>query len=1118
MAAEPSQREVEVKLGDISQDEPNQVRVKDSMTGIWSGWVDQDDFIKRIRGRPDFKDTIKEINEKVKAAKEKQHASPLTAETPVPHSKVRVWRDDTSKRGPLYWVQIQRPGSDTLEEYAYGRLKSTPSNIPEDVAIKKEAEKQHAVLEKEWEEMQAKKAPEQHTLEIANVQSDRSPLDNGFDPKKHVTITYLLDGKERHDNLTSMVHMIMAAPAPYPKDAAAMLGRAVEDKVAYLKEQCRPPEMAVSEPKAEEFLEVEEKTTSPPAALPEASADGGEGPTPKQAAAPADMPANIPPQLRDPRFRFVLVKRRGKSPIEQGWQHDANYPYDHERLAAHLADEGNYGVLCGNGPTVIDADALEVQEAVRAHLPPTFTVRTGRESGEGRHFYFRCEDLPGPIRLARPGDVKGTIGDVQHMGKQVIGPGSIHPSGNRYEVLEDLPITTITAEQLRYALRDYLPPVEMDIPEDIKREMPHGDSELDQLRVEKVIPLDGLTRHGSKYQGPCPWHGSDGGQNFTIDMDKNVWYCFRHDSGGGPLQAIAVMENVISCEESRRGKLRGDKFREALVFAEEKHGLIRTPRSDKARPDDKKVDGKDNNRKAGAAARQLVEVAKQGGRAEYFHDVAQVPYARIERDGHYEVRAVRESDYAEWLTVLNYDIEGLAPEEAAAKRAVATLAVIARKGKERQVYLRHGAHDGAFYYDLCNDRWQAVRITRDGWDVVDDPPAMFRRYDHMRPQVMPIRPSGEHWALKALVDLANIGQTGREILTVQLHVLNVADIDQMGGGTLGLEGTGKTATQKLAVAVADPSTDAESSLPKSKNDLTLHLSTHCLASFDNLSHITEDQSDDLSRSGTGASDSLRALYTDNGTNRRRYRTPTFFNGINVTGAKPDFYDRNIIYRTLETFDGPRLSKNKLTAKLEELLPHALGEIFDNLSNAMRFRDEFKEEDRWTPRMVDWYLWALAVSRAMGKADGWLEGVFKPMIDRRDYDAIADHPLTRALEFVASQRGYVGTASELYSHLNDNDQKIPFKCQIDTKDRNWPRSAGSFGMRIKPLIKSLRSREVFVYKRQWSNLKKYNSTLSGLDRARGGLEDDFYRESDDIYVISKVELELGRDDDVGTGGK
>ncbi len=420
--------------------------------------------------------------------------------------------------------------------------------------------------------------------------------------------------------------------------------------------------------------------------------------------------------------------------------------------------------------------------------------------------------------------------------------------------------------------------------------------------------------------------------------------------------------------------------------------------------------------------------------------------------------------------------------------------------------------------NLCTDDWQAVRINRDGWEIIDNPPVRFRRYDHMRPQVDPIHPNGKHWALEELLNLTNIGKTGRDVLGVQLHVLMVPGIEQMGGGTLGLEGTGKTTTQRLAVAIADPRVDVESRIPRNKNDLSLHLSTHSLASFDNLTNFSEEQSDDLSRAVTGATDTMRELYTNNRTNRRRYTTPSFFNGISLTGAKPDFFDRNIIYRTQENFDGPRLSEKKLVARIQELLPYALGEIFETLSRAMSYRAEFSEENRWTPRMVDWYLWALAVAKAMGRPDGWFESIFRPMVERRDYESIADLPLTRALEYVAGQNGYVGTANELFTHLNDPERQIPFNCQIDTRDRKWPTSAGSLGMRIKPLIKSLRSHGVYIYKRQWSYLKRHREALRDLEWARGGTMDGIYRDSDDVYIVSAVEIDLGRDDDSPAGGK
>ncbi len=101
--------------------------------------------------------------------------------------------------------------------------------------------------------------------------------------------------------------------------------------------------------------------------------------------------------------------------------------------------------------------------------------------------------------------------------------------------------------------------------------------------------------------------------------------------------------------------------------------------------------------KASASALHLVEMAHQGGRAEYFHDPNGILYGRIGRRGHFEVLAIRDGELAEWIEELCYDAEGLAPDEATTRRVISTLSVLARRGREYHVHLRHGEHDGAFY-------------------------------------------------------------------------------------------------------------------------------------------------------------------------------------------------------------------------------------------------------------------------------------------------------------------------------------------------------------------------------------------------------------------------------------
>jgi putative DNA primase/helicase len=220
---------------------------------------------------------------------------------------------------------------------------------------------------------------------------------------------------------------------------------------------------------------------------------------------------------------------------------------------------------------IVDGDTPEVRAAVEEHLAKTLTVETGRGN---KQYYFICGDLDKPIRLAKTGaKTIGDIGDVLSHGKQGVGPGSLHPNGKRYQVVEDLPIIEVRAAQIRFALRDFIKNDSEATASQTREQAKKNSASIDDLRIEDVVDLSGLTRREGEYQGSHPVHGSDGGQNFTVNPAKNVWHCFRCSSGGGPLDWIAVRERIIDCSECVPGALRGEKFKEVLKVACEKYGL-----------------------------------------------------------------------------------------------------------------------------------------------------------------------------------------------------------------------------------------------------------------------------------------------------------------------------------------------------------------------------------------------------------------------------------------------------------------------------------------------------------------------------------------------------------------
>ena len=320
----------------------------------------------------------------------------------------------------------------------------------------------------------------------------------------------------------------------------------------------------------------------------------------------------IPQRLKDPNFRFILILPKSKRAFEEEWQKKNNYQWFNSKLQKHIARGGNYGVVGGYGNLLfIDADVPEISWIVEKKLPKTFSVK----SGKGKHYYFICEDWG----LGNNDDVQNVSLDVskdnQHLIKTipqekieesiktrkpinlghikaksgyVVGPNSIHPSGKKYEVADDIAIAKVTREQIINALYPF---ISHDLlygkdyqarEEELQRLSNKGIKEPSIIEVMKKSGVDFSkfvkhNRHGTiEYQGAHPIHGSESGINFTINQTKNVWHCFRHNSGGGPLMWVAVAEHIINCEDAKKGKLRGEKFKQAIKLAIKKYGFEKT--------------------------------------------------------------------------------------------------------------------------------------------------------------------------------------------------------------------------------------------------------------------------------------------------------------------------------------------------------------------------------------------------------------------------------------------------------------------------------------------------------------------------------------------------------------
>ena len=267
----------------------------------------------------------------------------------------------------------------------------------------------------------------------------------------------------------------------------------------------------------------------------------------------------IPWQLQNEAFGFVKLRASSKIPIEQSWQ---NIHHSFKEANNWINHGFNYGVMGGRGDLiVIDADTPQIIDLVESHLPKTFTVKSPRK---GAHFYFLCPDITKKIVLKK---VAMHYGEIIASGSQVVGAGSIHPdTGTGYQVINDVEIAKVGREDIYSALAECMT---LDLSAKDK------DAEIDHISVVDVLNKRNVQTKTIGDQIFCshPVHGSSNGNNFVVNPEKNVWHCFRCNTGGGALSLIAVLEGVIDCVQAVSGALRGDKFNQVVRIAQEQYGF-----------------------------------------------------------------------------------------------------------------------------------------------------------------------------------------------------------------------------------------------------------------------------------------------------------------------------------------------------------------------------------------------------------------------------------------------------------------------------------------------------------------------------------------------------------------
>lgn len=294
----------------------------------------------------------------------------------------------------------------------------------------------------------------------------------------------------------------------------------------------------------------------------------------KQKVALVKIPKSLITKLKPWGARFIKVEspilnnpRSGKRAVEHEWQ-DKPYKADDYEIQSWLENGGNYGILCGKGIYEVDLDDPETQKKFEEKVT-TFTVKSG--SGTGRHYFIRSDLKENGTILDLPGlnGKRTNLGNVQVRNKYVVGAGSNHWTGNKYEIIKDEKIAWVNKEDLEEIFGKLLVWSRQKFSErDAKKESEEMKKLGFQIPIVDVIDTSELKQISAyELQGENPFHGSTTGVNFCINTEKNCWHCFRCNSGGGALSLLAVKHELIRCDQAQKGALKGALFQKVLEAA-----------------------------------------------------------------------------------------------------------------------------------------------------------------------------------------------------------------------------------------------------------------------------------------------------------------------------------------------------------------------------------------------------------------------------------------------------------------------------------------------------------------------------------------------------------------------
>lgn len=445
----------------------------------------------------------------------------------------------------------------------------------------------------------------------------------------------------------------------------------------------------------------------------------------------------------------------------------------------------------------------------------------------------------------------------------------------------------------------------------------------------------------------------------------------------------------------------------------------------------------------------LIELASD---AELFHTSNRIAYARIQADDHWESWPVRSKEFRHWLMRQFYRQTGKSPNAQAIQDAIVMLEGKAFfDGQEYLVYTRMAESNGNIYLDLANDKWEAVEITKSGWQVVSDPPVKFRRPRGMLPLPRPV----DNGSIADLRPFINIESHNDWVLLLAWLIQALNPKGPYPVCVLhGEQGSAKSTTTRILRALIDPNASPLRGGIRNEHELVIAAANGWCITLDNLSNLPLWLSDAICRIATGGGFSARELYSDADEVLFNVKRPVLLNGIEELATRGDLLDRSIILYLPNIPDNKRLQEEKFWEDFDLARPRILGALCNAMSSAIRNLPTLNLES--LPRMADFARWVIAAEPELGlKKDDFINSYKGNRVSANLLALEASLIANSLFNLLKEKRALCDTATSILISLSE------IADEATKRHGAWPKDGKSLSNKLRRLAPNLRAMGIEV---------------------------------------------------------